>query len=129
MNKEITQFLHAVKISFPFFQKSEKRFFSDFCNSVNDYADNNPECTKEDLENHFGKPKDIMITYYSNMDADVYFTLMKRTHYIKRIFISVIFVLAVSLIITVSFLVSAKGKYDNATIDHSDTTITETIIE
>lgn len=129
MNKEISQFLHAVKISFPFFRKSEKRFFSDFCDSVNNYADNNPECTKEDLENHFGNPKNIVRTYYDNMDSDVYYTLMKRTYYLKRISVAIILVLTITLVTTLYILISEKIEYDNADIDYVDTTINETIIE
>ncbi|MBQ3543581.1 MAG: hypothetical protein IJA34_01115 [Lachnospiraceae bacterium] len=125
MNKEISDFLRTVKISFPIFRKSEKRFYSDFRNSVNDYAENNPQCTILDLYNHFGSPKDIVITYYNNMDSDVYLTLMKKTRYIRNIFISVLVTLALLVVIATGFFIAAKLEYDKYSIDHLETTITE----
>ena len=125
MNEELKEFLHLVRLAFPIYQKKEKRFFSDFCSSVNEFAVSHPNCTKDDLTEHFGYPKDIVIMYYNNMDSDVYFAILKRTRYIKRIFIACIIALAVMLITTFCFLISAKSTYDNATIDHLDTVITE----
>lgn len=125
MNKEISDFLRTVKISFPIFWKNEKRFYADFRNSVNDYVENNPKYTKDDLENHFGSPKDIVITYYNNMDSDVYFTLMKKTRYTRNIFISVLVTLALLVVIATGFFIAAKLEYDRYSIDHLETTITE----
>lgn len=51
------------------------------------------------------------------MDSDVYFTILKRTRYIKRIYIACIAVLTVMFITTLCFLMSAKNSFDNASLD------------
>lgn len=128
MNEELKKFFHSVRNAFPIYRKQEKRFYSDFCSSVNEFAAAHPDCTEDDLNNKFGNPKDIAIMYYNNMDSDVYFTILKRTRYIKRIYIACIAVLTAILIITCCFLKSAKSRYDSAVIDYIDTNVTESII-
>ncbi|MBQ3513156.1 MAG: hypothetical protein IJA32_05070 [Lachnospiraceae bacterium] len=129
MSNETKDFLYLVKLAFPVFEKKEKRFFLDFTSSVNDYALSFPNCTKESLISYFGEPKDIVITYFNNMDSSVYFTIMKRTRRIKQIFTLSIISLLIMLITTFCFWISAKNSYDNATIDNVEITITESISE
>lgn len=117
MNEELKKFFHSVRNAFPIYRKQEKRFYSDFCSSVNEFAAAHPDCTEDDLNNKFGNPKDIAIMYYNNMDSDVYFTILKRTRYIKRIYIACIAVLTVMFITTLCFLMSAKNSFDNASLD------------
>lgn len=125
MNSECAEFLHSVKLAFPGLHKKEKRFFTDFSSSVNDYVSEHPDCTKEDLITQFGNPKDIAMTYYSNMDADVYFAILKRNRFIKATCIACIIALTALLITAVCFLVDAKNTYEKITIDYTDTNITE----
>ena len=91
MNKEFDKYVHSVRSAFPFFRKSEKRFFSDFCMSVNEYAGEHPDCTYEELETTFGHPKDIVIEYYNQMEPDVYFTILKRARSIRYVTVEPVF--------------------------------------
>lgn len=125
MNKECSQFLHSVCQAMPKLGKHEKRFLSDFSESVNEYILANPECTQEDLINQFGSPKDIAITFYNNMDSDLYLNILKRSRLIKTACITFIAAIIAALVIFVFFLIAALNTYENATIDHLDTTITE----
>lgn len=124
MNKEFDKYVHSVRSAFPFFRKSEKRFFSDFCTSVNEYTGEHPDCTYEELETNFGHSKDIVIEYYNQMEPDVYFTIIKKTKSIRYVTITAIAVLLTLFIIALSMIISEKRKYDKAEIDHIDTTIT-----
>lgn len=125
MNNECSQFLHSVRQSMPKLGKQEKRFFSDFSLSVNEYVSTNPNCTYDDLIRQFGTPKDIAITYYSNMDSDIYLNILKRSRLIKITCITFITTLIAVLIIYILFLIAAINTYENQAIDHIDTTITE----
>ena len=124
MNKEFDKYVHSVRSAFPYFRKSEKRFFSDFCTSVNEYAEEHPDCTYEELETNFGHPKDIVIEYYNQMEPDVYFTIIKKTKSIRYVTITAIAVLLTLFIIALSMIISEKRKYDKAEIDYLETTIT-----
>lgn len=126
MNKEFDKYIHSVRTAFPFFRKSEKRFFSDFCTSANEYASEHPDCTYEELESDFGNPKDIVIEYYNQMEPDVYFTIIKKTRAIRYITATTILVLFTILVIALFMIFSEKSKYDKAKIDHIDTSITIT---
>lgn len=127
MNKEPKEYLHLVRLAFPTFQKQEKRFYTDFCSSVYEYTESNPDCTQEELLKLFGQPKDIIIMYYSNMETDVYYTILKRVRYIRYTFIACLIALFIMFITTFCFYQSAMNKYDHATVSHIDVDINESI--
>lgn len=125
MNEELKRYLHSVRLAFPVYHKQERRFFSDFCASVYEFAAAHPDCIEDDLKNKFGNPKDIAITYYDNMESDVYFTVLKRARYIKSIFVACIAALTVMVITTFCFLMSAKNAYDNESLSYIETNVNE----
>lgn len=125
MNNECRQFLRSVRQAMPKLSKQEKRFLSDFSESVNEYISTNPNCTQEDLINQFGSPKDIALTYYSNMDSDIYLNILKRSRIIKTTCITFITAIIAALIIYILFLIAALNNYKDAAVDHIDTNITE----
>jgi len=125
MNNEYSQFLRSVRQAMPKLSKQEKRFLSDFSESVNEYISTNPNSTQDDLIKQFGNPKDIAITYYSNMDSDIYLYILKRSRIIKTTCITFITAIIAALVIFIFFLISALNNYENQALDHIDTTITE----
>lgn len=92
MNKECTEYLRRIKCTFPIFHEKEKRFYIDFSLSLKEYADRHPNCTKKDLIESFGTPKDIVITYYDNMSFNLYDTILKQKQHVKQFFIGYIIV-------------------------------------
>ena len=125
MNNECSQFLHSVRQAMPKLSKQEKRFFSDFSLSVNEYVSTKPNCTQDDLIRQFGTPKDIAITYYSNMDSNIYLNILRRSRFIKITCITFITTLITVLVIYILFLITAINTYENQALDHTDSTITE----
>lgn len=126
MNKDTAKYIKSIKIAFPFFHKTEKRFFSDFVSTIRDYAEEHPNCTYEELQDNFGSPKDVVVNYYDTMDQNVYYMIFKRVHYIHYITITTIVLLFILFTIALSILIHEKYKYNQTIIDHIDTTITST---
>lgn len=116
MNKTANDFLKTVRLAFPIFQKTEKRFYHDFASSVNAYTEQFPSCTFEDLITHFGEPKDIVNTYFDSMESSVYFSVMKRVRYLKVMIVSVIIFLFLMLTMTLFFLWHTQKTYKDAAI-------------
>ncbi len=121
---DATKYIRAVKRSFTNFHKGEKHFYADLCSNVTDYAANHPTCTYEDLENHFGNPKDIVIDYYNTMEQDVYSMHVMKIRYFRYITMAAISVLSIVLGISLYLIISEKQKYDTSEIAYKEITIT-----
>ena len=82
---DFDQYLKNVRISFPVFHKAERRFFQDFSANVREYQAIHPMSTLSDLEGEFGRPKDIIMDYFYNMNSSSYLLYMKRARYLRII--------------------------------------------
>lgn len=122
-NNSTKEFLKQVRLAFPVFQKNEKRFYKDFEFSVEAYTEQQPSFTTEDLCGYFGHPKDIVTTYFDNMESGVYFAMMRRARYIKGMMISIIVFLCLALTVTFGFWMDAKIQFKEDTINSLETTI------
>ena len=69
---DFDQYLKNIRISFPVFHKAERRFFQDFSANVREYQAIHPMSTLSDLEEEFGRPKDIIMDYFYNMNSSSY---------------------------------------------------------
>lgn len=54
MSKEIKKYLKEIKLLLPAFSKEEKKFLRDLTERIEDYLDENPNATMQDIENQFG---------------------------------------------------------------------------
>ena len=96
---DFDQYLKNIRISFPVFHKAERRFFQDFSANVREYQAIHPMSTLSDLEEEFGRPKDIIMDYFYNMNSSSYLLSMKRARYLRIITASVIIFLIAGTII------------------------------
>lgn len=55
MSKEIKKYLKEIKLLLPAFNKEEKKFLRDLMERIEDYLDENPNATMQDIENQFGR--------------------------------------------------------------------------
>ena len=79
MNKEIKRYFHDIKILFPVFEKEEKEFFERIKESI--LKENNNSTYAQCVE-HFGTPKEIIMSYYEEMDS---YEVIKRARKQKAI--------------------------------------------
>lgn len=101
---DFDQYLKNVRISFPVFHKAERRFFQDFSANVREYQAIHPMSTLSDLEGEFGRPKDIIMDYFYNMNSSSYLLYMKRARYLRIITGAVIVFLYLALLQKVIFI-------------------------
>lgn len=123
MNTTANEFLKTVRLAFPVFQGNEKRFFRDLESSVDAYAEQHPNCSIADLNEQFGQPREIVDTYFDNMETSVYFCAVKRAHQLKIMSYAIIIFLLLMIAITLGFLWQAKTTYRDATAYQTNTTI------
>ena len=60
MSKEIKKYLKEIKLLLPAFSKEEKKFLRDLLERIEDYLDENPNATMQDIEKQFGTPMEMV---------------------------------------------------------------------
>ena len=83
-SRKIKHYFREIRLLIPVSSKGVKKFLQDFRSSVEEYAENHPECSAEEIIERFGSPEDVAYEYVSSVDAeeiDVY----KRQTYMKQI--------------------------------------------
>lgn len=105
MKKETKRYLWDIRLAFPVFRKNEKRFFADFKSTVCEYESRFPESSMEDIIEAYGTPKEVVTSYFNNMDSENYMVLMRKSHYMK-----IISTVAITLMV-ILFLINATSLY------------------
>ena len=84
MSKEIKKYLKEIKLLLPAFNKDEKKFLRDLTERIEDYLDENPNATMQDIENQFGTPMEIAQSYMSSLDLDVLLKRLSISRFVRR---------------------------------------------
>ena len=105
------------------FHKAERRFFQDFSANVREYQAIHPMSTLSDLEEEFGRPKDIIMDYFYNMNSSSYLLYMKRARYLRIITASVIIFLIAGTIIESYFYYTLYKEWATNEIKSEQTVI------
>jgi hypothetical protein len=129
MNNSIKKYLKELKKSFPAFQKEEKTYYNKLKKSISNEYHNNKSITYEECIERFGKPNDLVDSYYEEMDEDILKSRIKHTSFIKKCILS-----AVILIIGFSIFTFAYELYRFETLrdevrQHQPVTVETTITE
>lgn len=53
---------------------------------IEDYLDENPNATMQDIENQFGTPMEIAQSYMSSLDLDVLLKRLSISRFVRRFF-------------------------------------------
>lgn len=92
-NKSGKRYYTELNTLIPSHGNYEKRLLKSYKERINDITENNPDTTYDTLCNILGKPSDIIIDYYSNIDIDY---LIKRLQLANRIRKCIYFILHLS---------------------------------
>lgn len=97
--KEMKHYFKEIKLLLPIYSSAERKFLKSLRVSVEEYIDQNPECTIEDIYENFDEPEEAVYNYISALDQT---DLCKRVN-LRRIIrnvliIALIAVVAVSVI-------------------------------
>lgn len=92
-------YLHQIKTLFPIFGKKERQYLKGFKETIQDYADDHPIRSTEDLINEFGTPQEVVHSYIDQADVDYLCRKIKKNTFIKRI----IFIVAFCFLLFIGF--------------------------
>ena len=84
-----------VRMIFPFHGKREKIFLNSLLIQINEYNEDNPDCTYKHLEDAFGTPIEILKSYYDSIDSQYLLKKMENKQMINTLIISLFIVLFV----------------------------------
>lgn len=112
-NEQIKQYFKQIKLLLPIYSKEEKEFIKDLQKAVQDYIEEHPACTYEDILDRFEEPADVVHNYISSLDQ---YQLCKRISLKKTVrtavIIIVVAVIAALSIRTALFYKAYKASHD-----------------
>lgn len=97
MRKEARKYLKEIKLAFPIEYKNENIFLKSMEKKVYSYEEKHPHCTLEELRRDLGEPKDIVISYFYNVPAEVYLSTMKKDKYVQLALAAIIVFLIIAI--------------------------------
>lgn len=124
MNNICKQYIKNVKAFFPAFGKNEKRYLKNFKLNVEEYFEENPICSLEELYQNFGSPSEVINTYYAHVDINYILKQIKRTKAIKAFILSLIIFALISVSV---YCISLYSEYE--TFKNQEIFFEETFIE
>ena len=108
MNNLKNQYISNIKRNLKITTKYKKEFLQNLENSVEEYTNENPTASYQDIEETFGSVEDIIESYYESMEKE---EILKKIRLKKIIFagiISVLIIFIISSVIYVSYLENSK---------------------
>lgn len=95
--KESKKYFKDIKKLFPIHGKREKSFLKELQIQINEYEEDNQDCTYQQLSREFGTPIDVMKSYYDTIDSPY---ILKRLKFKRVIIITCVAIILCSLILT-----------------------------
>ena len=127
MNKtdsgKIKHYFREIRLLIPVSSKGVKKFLQDFRSSVEEYAENHPECSAEEIIEKFGSPEDVAYEYVSSVDAKEICRRITMNRSIKR----VVGVIVIASVIVSGYRVWILHDAHQKALDEMPAYITEVI--
>jgi hypothetical protein len=121
MKNNSQKYLANVKKLFQLTNKSERAYLNDLKRRVYDYAEDFPEAVYVDYIDHFGDPKDNLISFYEHTDIN---KLIKYISFRKLFVLILTIITIISIFISITVYTSfEEGK--NSYIDREEIEIVE----
>ena len=95
--KESKKYYKDIKKLIPIHGKREKSFLKELQVQINEYEEDNVECTYQQLSKEFGTPIDVMKSYYDTIDSPY---ILKRLKLKRNVMITCVAVILCSLMLT-----------------------------
>ncbi len=123
--KKLTkQYLKQTKNLFPMYRKKERLFMSQLKNAVEDFVEDNPCCTFDDILQRFEDPQTIVYNYLSALDPAELYKKISLRRYIQKGF--VILLLLATIFTTYKMVLFYDAYLDaKSSIIYSEETIIE----
>lgn len=83
-SRKIEHYFRQIRLLIPVSSKGVKKFLRDFRSSVEEYWEEHPECSAEDLIEQFGSPEDVAYEYVSSVDAEEICRRISISKFVRR---------------------------------------------
>lgn len=127
----VKKYIRRCKNCFPVYGKEERQFLKRLRRQIEEYAQENPDVTYQQLEEWFGTPIDIVKSYYDSLEDED--RLIDRACFsgtLKKVMIIILMVISIvgvydSVIMYFSYLDGKDSKviYEESTIYYDNTDI------
>ena len=119
------QMSKEIKLLLPAFNKEEKKFLRDLMERIEDYLDENPNATMQDIENQFGTPMEIAQSYMSSLDLDVLLKRLSISRFVRRFFAIAAICMILGLCVYSICMYKAYICYKDTLVTNSETVIVD----
>lgn len=109
-NKLCKQYISQIKSFFPIVSKKERKYINNISNSVNEYCEDNPKATLNEIYDVFGSPQETINSYMLANADDIssYFKKVNIAKWLKRISI---LLMAAIIVLTSALLLRMYKDY------------------
>ena len=83
----IKKYIKNIWAIMPMHTKKEKFYLNELKKHLNEYLDDHPQCSYDDIVQQFGEPKDIVVNYIQNSDENDLIKRMKLKSIIQKFLI------------------------------------------
>ena len=127
----VKKYIRRCKNCFPVYGKEEQQFLKRLRRQIEEYAQENPDVTYQQLEEWFGTPIDIVKSYYDSLeDEDRLIDRACFSRTLKKVMIIILMVISIigvydSAIMYFSYLDGKDSKviYEGSTIYYDNTDV------
>lgn len=127
----VKKYIRRCKNCFPVYGKEEQQFLKRLRHQMEEYAQENPDVTYQQLEEWFGTPIDIVKSYYDSLeDEDRLIDRACISRTLKKVMIIILMVISIigvydSAIMYFSYLDGKDSKviYEGSTIYYDNTDV------
>lgn len=127
----VKKYIRRCKNCFPVYGKEEQQFLKRLRHQTEEYAQENPDVTYQQLEEWFGTPIDIVKSYYDSLeDEDRLIDRACFSRTLKKVMIIILMVISIigvydSAIMYFSYLDGKDSKviYEGSTIYYDNTDV------
>ena len=127
----VKKYIRRCKNCFPVYGKEEQQFLKRLRHQMEEYAQENPDVTYQQLEEWFGTPIDIVKSYYDRLeDEDRLIDRACLSRTLKKVMIIILMVISIigvydSAIMYFSYLDGKDSKviYEGSTIYYDNTDV------
>lgn len=127
----VRKYIRRCKNCFPVYGKEERQFLKRLRHRIEEYAQENPDVTYQQLEERFGTPIDIVKSYYDSLeDEDKLIDRACFSRTLKKVMIIILMVISIvgvydSVIMYFSYLDGKDSKviYEENTIYYDNTDV------
>jgi hypothetical protein len=110
---------------FPFFGKSEKAYLRQYQSEIDTYLEEFPDSSYNDMKERIGSPKDVIFSYYDNIENDDLMNKIRISKYFKRVLLIILGIFILYFSIQFACLYKSYHDLQDSIIIHENTTIQE----